>query len=416
MSRSSLFLHLKNIGVLPDDGADVRLQKNLLVLSTAMMAAAAVLWGAIYLHYDAPLAAAIPLGYSVASLSSILVFAQARRYRLFRFSQLSFAILLPFLLMLTLGGFLPSSGVIMWSIVTPLGALLFADRRQASVWMGVLIFLLLLAAWLEGQGYVGTARLPDAVIGVFFVLNIAGLSAVAFALMFYFVGEKNQALFLVAVERRKSDDLLANILPGPIAQRLKSQGLDELRQPIADGLDDVTIMFADIVGFTRFATRRSPEKVVSLLDEVFSALDDLADLHGVEKIKTVGDAYMVGSGLPPPDPAHARRVADFALDLLRCLERLGRERGHDVTMRVGIHSGPVVAGVIGKRKYSYDVWGDTVNVAAKLEQAGSAGHILLTAETRRRLGGDYVFAPHTDILVEGHGSLQVLELVGHKSK
>ena len=98
------------------------------------------------------------------------------------------------------------------------------------------------------------------------------------------------------------------------------------------------------------------------------------------------------------------------------LAKLRRENIHDVSMRIGIHSGPVVAGVIGKRKYSYDVWGDTVNVAAKLEQAGSAGHILLTAETRRRLGGDYVFAPHTDILVEGHGSLQVLELVGHKSK
>ena len=238
-------------------------------------------------------------------------------------------------------------------------------------------------------------------------MNILGLSAVAFALTFFFVGEKNKALELVEIERQRSDELLANTFPDAIVQRLKSEN-----RPIADGLSDVTILFADIVGFTRFATRRSPEKVVSLLDEVFSSLDDLADRHGLEKIKTVGDAYMVAAGLPTADPDHARKVADFALDLISYLADLRASGEHDVTMRVGIHSGPVVAGVIGKRKFSYDVWGDTVNVAAKLEQAGRAGHILISAATQRHLGAAYDYVPQDDIPVAGHDPLKVFELRG----
>ena len=410
-SRMSLLSPLKRIGILPDDGEAVRLQKNLLVLSTVMMAAAGILWGGIYLYYDAPISAAIPLGYTVASFVSILVFAKVRRYQLFRFSQLSFAVLLPFLLMNSLGGYVPSSAVISWAMVTPLGALLFAERRQAMAWMGLFILLLILSAWLQSQGLTGHSSLPETVIIAFFVLNIAGPSIVAFAMMNYFVGQKNQALDLVALERRKSDQLLANILPGAIAQRLKSND-----RPIADGLDNVTILFADIVGFTPFATRRSPEKVVSLLDEVFSALDDLADRHGLEKIKTVGDAYMVAGGLPTPSPEHAPAVADFALDVLECLDRWRRERRHDVNMRIGIHTGPVVAGVIGKRKYSYDVWGDTVNVAARLEQAGRAGHILLSAQTRAHLGDGYDCAPHAPINIVGHEPVPVFELIGRKDR
>ncbi len=404
-----LLSRLKGIGILPDDGPEARLQKRLLVLSTAMMATAAILWGGLYLYYDEVMAAAIPLTYCVASFVSIAIFAKLRRYRLFRFSQLLFAVMLPVLLMNTLGGYVPSSAVVVWATVTPLSALLFAERRHAIGWMAVFVVLLILSAWLESQGYTGNSDLPEPVIRALFVLNIAGLSMVAFALTYYFVGEKNKALDVVAQERQKSDELLANILPATIARRLKADD-----RPIADGLDEVTILFADIVGFTPFATRHSPEKVVSLLDDVFSALDELADLHGLEKIKTVGDAYMVAGGLPVPTPDHARAVVDFALDLLQCLARLHREKGYDVAMRVGIHTGPVVAGVIGKRKYSYDVWGDTVNVAARLEQAGRAGRILLSAQTKALLGAGYECSPKTTIKITGHSPVEVFELIGRK--
>jgi guanylate cyclase len=345
----------------------------------------------------------------MASIISVLLFARIRVYRIFRFSQFTFSILLPFFLMLVLGGFIPSSGVIIWSVVAPFTALLFADRRQSMAWMVGLVCLLILAAFLESQGVVGTSNLPPDIIRVFFALNIMGLGSVSFVLMYYFVGQKDAAMELVAEERQKSDMVLANILPDSIARRLKSND-----RPIADGLDDVTIMFADIVGFTEFANRRSPEKVVSLLDEVFSALDDLTGRHGVEKIKTVGDAYMAAAGMPTADPDHASRMADFSLDLMVYLAKLRRENIHDVSMRIGIHSGPVVAGVIGKRKYSYDVWGDTVNVAAKLEQCGRAGHILITEQTRAHLGPEYDCRPHDPVEISGHGPMTVFELIGRK--
>lgn len=402
-----LLTQINKIGILADDDDAQRIAKNLLVQSSGMMTIAAMLWGGIYFYYNEPLAAIIPLSYSIASAFSLLLFAQTRVYHLFRFSQFSLSILLPFFLMLTLGGFIPSSGVILWSVVAPITALLFADRRQALAWMVGLVCLLILSAILESLGIVGHSNLPPGIIRTFFVLNIMGLGAFSFVLMHYFVGQKEAALALVAEERQKSDELLANILPDPIAQRLKSND-----RPIADGLDNVTIMFADIVGFTEFANRRSPEKVVSLLDEIFSALDDLADQHGVEKIKTVGDAYMAASGMPTADPNHAGRIADLALDMMQYLVDLRSSGVHDVSMRIGIHSGPVVAGVIGKRKYSYDVWGDTVNVAAKLEQRGQAGHILITAQTRTALGEDYKCLPHDPIEISGHGAMAVTELVG----
>ena len=160
MTSLGFLSQLKRIGVQADDPQAVRLQKTLLVLSTAMMATAAILWGGIYIYYDEVLAAAIPLSYALASFLSLVVFAKRQHYELFRFSQLSLAILLPFLLAVTLGGFVPSSGVVLWSTVTPLGALLFADRRQAVVWMVVLAVLLVLAAWLQSQGLVGTSALP----------------------------------------------------------------------------------------------------------------------------------------------------------------------------------------------------------------------------------------------------------------
>ncbi len=405
----SLLSRLNEFGILEGDSEDVRLQKNMLVHSSLMMAVVAVLWGLVYIHFDEPLAGAIPLGYAVASFISLFLFGKLRRYHLFRTSQSLFGAVLPFLLAITLGGFIPSSGVIICSIVSPLTTLLYAGRRQALLWMIAVVLVIVAAALLESVGWVGSSNLPGWLVRTFFVMNISVVGAVAFQMLYIFVGQKDQAMELVARERQKSDELLANILPDPIARRLKSQD-----RPIADGLDDVTILFADIVGFTRFATRRSPEKVVSLLDEVFSELDELASRYGVEKIKTVGDAYMVAGGMPVTDPGHARGVADFALGLLQCLVRLRQEKGHDVAMRIGIHSGPVVAGVIGKSKYSYDVWGDTVNVAAKLEQAGRAGHILISAGTREHLGDDYLCERREPIVIAGREPVAVFELLQRK--
>ena len=394
------------IGGKPDDEIEVALQKSLLVFSTLMMATLAIAWGSIYWYFDEPWAASIPLSYSLISFLSISVFAVIKRYRFFRFSQLALSLLLPFFLMIALGGFVNSSAVVLWSLTSPLGALLFADKRHALWWFVAFVVLVVLGAAFEVAVTLEENNLPPAIIRFFFVLNIAMTSVVVFVLTTYFVHGKAVALDQVEIERAKSDELLANILPRAIAKRLISYD-----RPIADRLENVTILFADLVGFTKFANVRSPESVVSLLDHIFSSFDDLADKHGLEKIKTIGDAYMVAGGLPEARPDHAACVADFALEAQELLGGLHAETDFDLSLRIGIHSGSVVAGVIGKRKFSYDIWGDAVNVAARLEVACSPGEILLSRMTRDLLEASHSLKEYGRLDIRGIGHLDTFVLL-----
>jgi class 3 adenylate cyclase len=183
---------------------------------------------------------------------------------------------------------------------------------------------------------------------------------------------------------------------------------------IADQFDDVTVLFADIVGFTPFADSRSPADVVAVLNDVFSVFDDLADRHGLEKIKTIGDAYMVVAGLPVPREDHEVAVAEMALDMRAAVERLGSDRGVELAIRVGIDSGPAVAGVIGRRKFSYDVWGSTVNMASRMESHGVADGIQVTERVHDRLRGRFEFSERGPIEVKGIGVTRAYLLLGRR--
>jgi adenylate cyclase len=211
---------------------------------------------------------------------------------------------------------------------------------------------------------------------------------------------------LLQAERDRSERLLRNVLPGPIADRLK-QG----EEVIADGFPEVTVLFADLVDFTRRSHRSSPERVVRVLDDLFSALDRLAERHGLEKIKTIGDAYMVVGGLPEPRPDHAQAVAEMALAVREEVPRHRDPDGRPLAVRIGIDTGPVVAGVIGRRKFSYDLWGDTVNTASRMESGGVEGCIQVTERTYRRLCDCYRFERRGPVQVKGKGTLDTWFLV-----
>jgi adenylate cyclase len=211
-------------------------------------------------------------------------------------------------------------------------------------------------------------------------------------------------------EREKSERLLLNILPEPIADRLK-QG----QSTIADSFAEVTVLFADVVGFTRLSTHMSPTELVALLNEIFSTFDRLAEQHGLEKIKTIGDAYMVVGGLPTARPDHAGAVAEMALDMQRAIVQFRAENGKPLSIRIGIHTGPVVAGVIGTRKFSYDLWGDTVNTASRMESHGLGGGIQVTAKTYERLRDKYLFEERGLIQVKGKGEMMAYLLLGRKT-
>jgi class 3 adenylate cyclase len=210
-------------------------------------------------------------------------------------------------------------------------------------------------------------------------------------------------------QRKQADRLLVNILPYHIAARLKSG-----TRTIAESFDEVTVLFADLVDFTAASGQMGPKELVDLLNDVFSTFDRLAERHGLEKIKTIGDAYMAAAGLPLPRPDHIDAVALMALDMQQAIEKYQRPTGEPFQLRIGINTGPVIAGVIGMRKFAYDLWGDTVNIASRMETTGVAGRIQVTPEVYERLHNRFLFEPRGPIMVKGRGPMESYWLTGRK--
>jgi len=240
-------------------------------------------------------------------------------------------------------------------------------------------------------------------------VNTLGAFVLTGAVISLFYVEINRTEDKLRQEHRRSEELLRNILPDTVADRLK----DGNRQ-VADGFAEATLLFADIVGFTRLSRDLRPHEVVDLLNLVFSRFDRLVEARGLEKIKTIGDEYMLAGGLPVPRRDHAQAVADAALEMLDVIEQLNQQMEHKLSLRVGINTGEVVAGVIGSRKFSYDVWGDTVNTANRMQSQGMAGRIQVTRSTYERLQYAYEFKQRGTIRVRGRGRMPTYWLLGRK--
>lgn len=245
-----------------------------------------------------------------------------------------------------------------------------------------------------------------------FVVSVVVSLAVTFAIVFYAVQQIARAEAVAEREYERSENLLANILPPSVAARLKERA----GSVIADRYPEASILFADMAGFTLRASDTEPEALVRFLDDVFAKLDDLVERHGLEKIKTTGDAYMVVSGVPAPRADHAEAMADLALDMLESLGGLVDPKGRNVPVRIGIASGAVVAGVVGRRKFFYDVWGDAVNTASRMESTGEAGKIQIAPETQRLLQDRFDFEARGEIDVRGKGQMQTWYLIGRREQ
>jgi guanylate cyclase len=250
---------------------------------------------------------------------------------------------------------------------------------------------------------------PKMIVPLFFVLNLGTVSGIAFFLLYYFVREKNRAYQLLNMEQERSEKLLLNVLPREVAPRLKEGG-----QTIAEHFGSASVLFADIVGSTTLFADMEPRQIVDWLNEVFTAFDALLEKHGLEKIRTIGDNYMVASGVPTPRPDHARALALMALEMCEQLDRLPERNGRRITFRMGINSGPMVGGVIGKTKFHYDLWGDTVNTASRMESHGEAGKIQVTQQTYDLLKGEFEFEPRGLIPIKGKGEMQTWYLLGRR--
>lgn len=373
------------------DSSETALQKRLAVVLCVGTLPLTVLWSVIYLLVGVPSAAAIPAFYSVFTPINTVFFAWSRNLELYRFSQLLMILILPWLVTLSLGGFKESSMVIIWAALCPLGALLLEDIARTLFWLLGFVALLIITAML--QPYLTPAALPEAFVTWFFVLNIGCVIAVVFGLLHYFVGQRN-------FFQDRSERLLLNILPKEISETLKAD-----RRTIAAHHDAASILFADVVEFTPMAAAMTPLRLVGLLNDVFQCFDTLVEKYDLEKIKTIGDCYMVAAGVPRARADHARVLVDLALDMRDEVESR-RFDGHRLVFRIGINSGPVVAGVIGHKKFSYDLWGETVNLASRMESHGRSGTIQITRSTYELVKDAFDCEPRGWIDVKGAGRVE----------
>lgn len=395
------------VGADSKDSPELRLQKSILVAASTMVIGPAAAWGIVYFAFG-EIARVIPFGYAVVSSISILAFARFRNYELFRFSQLLLILLLPFLLQIALGGFINSSAVVLWSIICPIGALAFSGLRSAMRWFVCYVLIVVISGFL--QAYVRPSNnLSPTLIILFFVMNIVTISAILIAILAFFISQKDYAFQLLALEQEKSEGLLLNILPKEIAPILKNHP-----GTIADHYDGASILFADIVNFTPWSVELPPKEMVEMLNEIFSYFDSLLDIYGVEKIRTIGDNYMCAAGVPVPRPDHAQALARMALDMRAYIQSRPPRNGKQLDFRIGINSGPLIAGVIGKRKFVYDLWGDPVNTASRMESSGVPGKIQITRETYELLKDEFVCEPRGSIMVKGKGEMETWYLIGVK--
>jgi class 3 adenylate cyclase len=313
---------------------------------------------------------------------------------------------LPFLLQWSLGGFEPSGAVALWAVTAPFGALTFSGARASVPWFIAFLALLAVSAALDSS--LPDADIPSWLLTVFFFLNLGAVSLTAFLLLQYFVRARERAHVLLAEERERSERLLLNILPAPIAERLKRE-----TGVIAERCPDVSVLFADLAGFTPTAERLPPEEVVSLLVGVFSEFDELVTQRGLEKIKTIGDGYMVAGGIPVHVPDHADRIADLALAMQAAVG--ARTSSVALALRVGIDTGPVVAGVIGRSRFGYDLWGDTVNTASRMESHAPPGAIQVTERTQALLADRYELERRDDVEIKGKATMTTYLLLRRRA-
>jgi class 3 adenylate cyclase len=277
----------------------------------------------------------------------------------------------------------------------------------ATAWAaGHRAWSLLIAAWVGGSPLVYVTLFNPELRPQVLAASVPDLALLTAVLL---LGEAVRTRRALQREEERSERLLLNVLPAPIADRLKrTDGV------IADAFPDVTVLFADLVDFTRQSQRIAPERMVQVLNDLFSAFDELARRHGLEKIKTIGDAYMVAGGLPEPRPHHAEAVADMALAIRAEVARRSDPAGEPLAVRIGIDTGPVVAGVIGTQRFIYDLWGDTVNTASRMESQGATGCIQVTDRTYRRLRDGYRLQRRGPIPVKGKGEMVTWFLLGRK--
>jgi len=387
----------------PGDSDSLRFEKFAAFLIAASCCLAGLVWTLMYtLIFGLSLTAVLPLSFVIIVGAVLVVSHRTKNHYYTVYAQILCIMYITAFIQWSIGGIFDSGFVMVWSFLGPLTALMFFSVRQSVLWFALFFVNLLITIAFDGFFSMHGYQVSIATQRLFFGMNLGASSLVVFIFAGYFVKT-------AVSERERANRLLLNVLPGQIAHRLKNN-----HGTIADRFESISILFADIADSTKIFADMQPDAVVDWLNQAFSVLDDLADQHGLEKLRTIGDNYMVASGLPIPSRDHAKEMARFALEMIAALDKLPARNGRQIRFRVGINSGPAVAGVIGKSKFHYDVWGDTVNVASRMESYGQVGKIQISKTTYELIKDEFDCIPHGVIEVKGKGEMETWFLVGQK--
>jgi guanylate cyclase len=388
----------------PADDEEVRLEKFAIFLVAVSCCAAGMLWTAMYAAiFGWGWIAALPLAFVLTVGGALAVSHATRNHYILVYAQIICIIAITSIIQWSIGGVFDSGFVLIWALLGPIGAMMFFPSRQASLWF--LIFLANLAVTIVFDDFFASRGpgVTDAVRLLFFGMNLGIGSLVIFVFSAYYVTTAR-------AERAKSERLLLNVLPKEIAPALKAgQGT------IARYYESASVLFADVVGSTPLFTDLEPAEAVAWLNEVFTMFDRLVENRGLEKIRTIGDNYMVAAGVPVPRVDHAQALAHLALDMLDGLSVLPARNGRRLAFRIGINSGPLVAGVIGQSKFHYDVYGDTVNTASRMESQGEPGAVHISETTYELIKEEFDCNPRGEIEVKGKGGMTTWFLAGRLS-
>jgi adenylate cyclase len=392
-ARLGALLHrLISIADEPADDDDLRLRKRVGVTAGYVIAIGALMLPGM--AQGLALSWAVALTMSPLSAVNLAVLARTKRFERYVVLLILTVTLFPAFVDLALGGMEGSSGGFVFAFVGPMFAILALGPRRATAWL--LFYLLILLALILVDPIVSRAISPQpyGIRLLFFASNFSAPVVIIFFLLRHTEIRRREAQAL-------ADDLLTNAIPVSIAARLKRG------ERIAEAYPDTTVLFADLVGFTPWAGRTHPGEVVSFLDDLFSRFDELAATAGVEKIKTIGDSYMAVAGAPEPRPDHAEAAVALARGMLRVLAQVRDRAGEGLEMRIGLASGPVVGGVIGQKRILFDLWGDTVNLASRMESSGIPGRVQLAPSTWELLRDSpaYAFEAREPIEVKGLGTM-----------
>lgn len=416
ISAQQLLHRLRTAGIDAADDDELRMQKGLLALLGSLVGAASCIWLLIYWMVGPQMSSSLHVIPPLIIALNMLVYASSGNFLRYRLVLIASLLLFPFIAQWALGEYVSSMGLILWGILAPITALLCWGIREALAWFIAYLLLIVCTAFASYYGadvQSSAASLSPKARALFYALDYCTLSAIVFQCLRFSITERGrtrslleQAHFQLAEEQALSERLLLNILPEAIAHRLKTSN-----ETIVDACPDATVMFADIVNFTEMASHLPPEEVFGILNHVFSQFDELTGQSGLEKIKTIGDAYMVAGGLQADSADACVAMADLALAMRGWLADDPVADEYGLRLRIGICTGPVVAGVVGRRKFIYDLWGDTVNLASRITSECPPGMIQCDSRTFFRLKYRFLFEDPVTLRLKGKGMFSVWRLL-----